>query len=53
MYYRPLLKDIKSSQQHRIILDCKTDNIFEIFKQAQQVGVMTAYDNYFVTSLVR
>ena len=51
--FRPLLKDIKSSNQHRIVLDCSTDNIYEIFKQAQQVGVMTAYDNFFVTSLVR
>ena len=51
-FFRPLLKDIKSSNEHRIILDCKTDNIYEIFKQAQQVGVMTAYDNFFVTSLV-
>ena len=49
---RPLLKDIKAAGVTRIILDCKTESIYEILKQAQQVGVMTAYHNYFITSLV-
>ena len=52
-FFRPLLKQIKESSETRIILDCKTDSIFEILKQAQQVGVMTAYHNYFITSLVK
>ena len=51
--YRPLLKDIKSSGATRIVLDCNTENIFEILKQAQQVGIMTAYHTFFITSLVR
>ena len=52
-FFRPLLKQIKEASETRIILDCKTDSIFEILKQAQQVGVMTAYHNYFITSLVK
>ena len=51
--YRPLLKDIKSSGATRIVLDCNTENIFEILKQAQQVGIMTAYHTFFITSLVK
>jgi hypothetical protein len=37
----------------RIVLDCKVENVQEILKQAQQVGIMTAYHSYFVTNLVR
>ena len=51
-FFRPLLKDIKASGETRIVLDCKTEHIQEVLKQAQQVGVMTAYHNYFITSLV-
>eukprot|EP00095_Tigriopus_kingsejongensis_P005732 maker-scaffold28_size608977-snap-gene-0.9 protein:Tk05732 transcript:maker-scaffold28_size608977-snap-gene-0.9-mRNA-1 annotation:"glutamate receptor kainate 2-like isoform x4" len=49
--YRPLLKDIKQMGENRIILDCKPEHIFEILKQAQQVGIMTAYHTFFITSL--
>ncbi len=48
---RPLLKDIKTLGETRIILDCATDHVREIFKQAQQVGLMTAYYSYIVTTL--
>ena len=37
----------------RIILDCKLENIQEILKQAQQVGIMTAYHTFLITSLVK
>ena len=36
----------------RIILDCKLENIGEVLKQSQQVGIMTAYHTFFITSLV-
>ncbi|XP_023349760.1 glutamate receptor ionotropic, kainate 2 isoform X2 [Eurytemora carolleeae] len=49
--YRPLLKEIKNAGTRKIILDCVADNIQEILRQAQQVGMMTAYHNYIITSL--
>lgn len=52
-YCRPLLKDIKQLGENRIILDCKNDHVQEILKQAQQVGIMTAYHTFFITTLVR
>jgi ionotropic glutamate receptor len=38
--------------EFRIVLDCKLENIHEVLKQAQQVGIMTAYHQYFITNLV-
>ena len=49
---RPLLKDIKKSGEVHIVLDCSTEKIQSVLKQAQQVGMMTAYHNYLITSLV-
>ncbi|TRY76305.1 hypothetical protein TCAL_06372 [Tigriopus californicus] len=49
--HRPLLKDIKQLGENRIILDCKNDHVQEILKQAQQVGIMTAYHTFFITTL--
>ncbi len=34
------------------MLDCRTEKIQTVLKQAQQVGMMTAYHNYLITSLV-
>ena len=51
--YRPLLKQIKSSTESSyIILDCSTDKIYEVLKQAQQIGMMSDYHSYLITSLV-
>jgi len=49
--YRPLLKELKVSGTRRVILDCDVNNIQDILKQAQQVGMMSAYHNYIITSL--
>lgn len=50
---RPLLKEVKKSGEIHIVLDCATEKIQSVLKQAQQVGMMTAYHNYLITSLVR
>ena len=47
------MKDVKKSGEIHIVLDCSTEKIQAVLKQAQQVGMMTAYHNYLITSLVR
>lgn len=47
-----MLKDAKKSGVTHIVLDVERENIYTVMKQAQQVGLMTSYHNYFVTSLV-
>ncbi|XP_011503888.1 PREDICTED: glutamate receptor ionotropic, kainate 1-like, partial [Ceratosolen solmsi marchali] len=49
--YRPLLKQIKNSAESHIVLDCSTDKIYSVLKQAQEIGMMTDYHSYFITSL--
>eukprot|EP00094_Tigriopus_californicus_P003973 TCALIF_03827-PA protein Name:"Similar to GRIK2 Glutamate receptor ionotropic, kainate 2 (Macaca fascicularis)" AED:0.16 eAED:0.16 QI:0/0.7/0.45/1/0.8/0.81/11/0/556 len=49
--YRSLLKDVKKSGEIHIVLDCSTEKIQTVLKQAQQVGMLTAYHNYLITSL--
>ncbi|XP_058809851.1 glutamate receptor ionotropic, kainate 2-like [Phymastichus coffea] len=49
--YRPLLKQIKNSAESHIILDCTTEKIYTVLKQAQEIGMMTDYHSYFITSL--
>nr|QGW50663.1 ionotropic receptor 21 [Propsilocerus akamusi] len=49
--YRPLLKQIKNSAESRIVLDCSTEKIYEVLKQAQQIGMMSDYHSYLITSL--
>lgn len=51
--FRPLLKQIKNSAEAHIILDCSTEKIYEVLKQAQQIGMMSDYHSYLITSLVR
>lgn len=48
---RPLLKQIKNSAESRIVLDCSTEKIYEVLKQAQQIGMMSDYHSYLITSL--
>ena len=50
--FRPLLKQIKNSAEAHIILDCNTEKIYEVLKQAQQIGMMSDYHSYLITSLV-
>ena len=44
--YRPLLKEIKKSEETRIVLDCDFDKISLILAQADEVGLLTDYHNY-------
>ena len=43
---------MKKAGEIHIVLDCSTEKIQSILKQASQVGMMTAYHNYLITSLV-
>lgn len=49
--YRSLFKQIQEQQEHKLVLDCSTENMATILKQAQQVGVMTSSYAFFITSL--
>ncbi|KAJ8910748.1 hypothetical protein NQ315_017205, partial [Exocentrus adspersus] len=48
---RPLLKQIKNSAESHIVLDCSTQRIYDVLKQAQQIGMMSDYHSYLITSL--
>lgn len=50
--FRPMLKDAKKTGVTHVVLDVERDKIFTVLKQAQQIGMMTSYHNYFITSLV-
>ena len=45
------MKQIKNSAESRIVLDCSTEKIYEVLKQAQQIGMMSDYHSYLITSL--
>lgn len=49
---RPLLKEIKKSGATHLLLDVRLDRVQNVLKQAQQIGLMTSYHHYFITSLV-
>lgn len=49
--YRKALKDIWRSGQKNIVLDCSTENLNEVLKQAQQVGLMAHDYNYIIINL--
>ncbi|XP_059057472.1 glutamate receptor ionotropic, kainate 2 isoform X4 [Achroia grisella] len=49
--YRPLLKQIKNSAESHIVLDCTTERIRDVLQQAQQIGMMSDYHSYLITSL--
>ena len=49
--YRPLLKEIKKSEETRIVLDCDFSKIQNILQQANEIELMTDYHNYLITSL--
>ncbi|XP_043469345.1 glutamate receptor ionotropic, kainate 2 isoform X3 [Leptopilina heterotoma] len=49
--YRELLKQIKNSAESHIVLDCSTEKIYDVLKQAQQIGMMTDYHSYLISSL--
>jgi len=49
--FRPLLKEIKRTEETRIVLDCDYDKISIILRQAKELDLLTDYHNYLVTSL--
>lgn len=49
--YRTALKDIWKSGQTNFVLDCSTENLAEVLKQAQQIGLMTFRYNYIVINM--
>lgn len=53
LHFRPLLKQIKNSAVAHIVLDCSTDKIYDVLKQSQQIGMMSDYHSYLITSLVK
>ncbi|KAK9873343.1 hypothetical protein WA026_022148 [Henosepilachna vigintioctopunctata] len=49
--YRGVLKDIKHIPESNIILDCRTEKIFDILEQAQSIRMLEIFHSYFLTSL--
>lgn len=49
--YRPLLKEIKKSEETHIVLDCDFERIPGILEQADQIELLTDYHNYLITSI--
>ena len=50
--YRPLLKEIKKSEETRIVLDCDFDKIELILAQANEIELLTDYHNYLITRCI-
>ena len=42
---------MKQSGEIYIVLDCDVENVISILREAQAVGMMTAYHNYLITNL--
>ncbi|XP_076374002.1 glutamate receptor ionotropic, kainate 1-like isoform X3 [Tachypleus tridentatus] len=51
MSYKKLVKDIGKQGETNIIVDISTWRIKEFFKEARDIGMMTEYHNYLITSL--
>ncbi|XP_050427756.1 glutamate receptor ionotropic, kainate 2-like isoform X3 [Adelges cooleyi] len=49
--FRPILKDIKKSLEGHIVLDCDTDLILPVLKQAKEVNLLDDYHSFIITSL--
>ena len=47
-----MLKEVKKSAETRIILDCAFDKIESVLRQANEIGMITDYHAYMITSLV-
>lgn len=41
--YRPLLKEIQSSGENYIVLDCEPEKILDVLRQAQEVKMLEDY----------
>ncbi|KAF2363440.1 Ionotropic glutamate receptor [Trinorchestia longiramus] len=49
--FRPLLKECKKSGNSHVVLDVERLRVADVLRQALQVGMMTSYHHYFITSL--
>nr|CAD7259373.1 unnamed protein product [Timema shepardi] len=49
--YRTVLKEIHESSETHIVLDCDTDHLVSILRQAREVNMMGDYESYLLTSL--
>jgi len=49
--FRDVFWRVKMSGERNVLLDVKTENLYEALKQAQQVGCMTEDYSYIITSL--
>lgn len=49
---RPFLKEIKTSSETRILLHCKPKLAVGVLERAKEVGLLGAYQNFFISSLV-
>lgn len=47
----PLLKEIASYGETRIILDCSREKVLEVLKQAIPVKMLEEYQSYIITSI--
>ena len=50
--FREALLSVKNSEIKQIIIDCSNDNLPSLFKQAQEIGIMTNNYEYIVTSML-
>ncbi len=50
--YRPMLKAVAATGERNIVLDCKFDKIGNVLAQADEIGLVSVYHNYLITSLV-
>lgn len=41
--YRPLLKEISSSGENNIVLECEPDKILDVLRQAKEVKMLEEY----------
>ena len=49
---RQLLKQVQNSGGTHLVVDCSTASIYQVLKQAQQIGMVTRYYHFFFTNLV-
>lgn len=48
--YRSILRRVKLSEDMNILIDCSIELLPEVLKQAQQVGLMTDYHKFIITT---
>ncbi|VEN63264.1 unnamed protein product [Callosobruchus maculatus] len=49
--YRSMLKEIKRTGMLHFILDCETENILDVLKEAKEQKLLTEFHSYILTSL--